>query len=254
MGTKLSNKIIEKIEGEKIAPTPRWQFKLHDILLWVFFAISILVGSLACSTILHTFFSNDWGAYAQIRKSLFEFVFLSIPYFWIIILAVFLALAYLDFKSTREGFKFRSIWIVLLSLGLSFIFGTFLWWGGMGEKTDRIFEGAPLLRNFDLRQHLWNNPLENTLMGVITKVSEESIEIKDPAGTIWKVDISSLSKIPEFEVGERIRIVGEKKSEKEFKAKIVWPMHPPMFRGRFQNFEMPSPNLNEINNFDTRMN
>jgi len=251
---RIAKKVIEKIEEQHLKPAPRWQFKLHEVLLWVFFGLAVFLGSFAIAAILHNLLSNDWGAFAQLGKSPFEYVFLSIPYFWIIVFAGLLALAFLDFKKTEGGYKFRSIWIVLLSLGLSLIFGASLFFFGIGEKTDRVFERAPIFNNFDTRPRLWNNPLENTLMGEITKVSEKQIEIEDPQGNTWKVDLSLINKLPDFEVGERIRIMGEKTSENEFKAKIIWPLNQPMFRGRFQNFEMPTPNKNERNNLETRIN
>ena len=78
----IAKKVLEQIKSKGILPKPRWRFLLKDYLIWLFFGLTIIVGSLASSIIIFMVRSNDWDLYNRLHL---PFFLKTLPYFWIII-------------------------------------------------------------------------------------------------------------------------------------------------------------------------
>ena len=84
----ISRDVLKTIEEKHIKPKPRWTFLLKDYAIWILGAFSLIVGSLAFSVIIYMLKNNDWEVYRHLSGSLPGFVVITMPYFWLIFLAI----------------------------------------------------------------------------------------------------------------------------------------------------------------------
>ncbi len=220
--------ILSKIKERKIEPKSKWRFLLKDYMVWLFFVVAIAVGAMAFSVIIFLLKDNDWDIYEHLDKSFASYLLLSLPYVWIVILAVFSFLAYLNYKNTRNGYKLNPVAIVLVSVLLSVALGGVSYGAGFGRVIDStLSENIPYYENMiRYRQTIWSNPERGLLSGTIIEIEDDdNFYIEDSAEEGWEIkgeDI--LWRRPEIqEVGEKVKIIGEKENENTFIAEEVRP-------------------------------
>lgn len=215
MATNISDKIIEKIRLEKIIPKPKWKFLLKNYVFWTAFGASIVVGSLSFAVILNTAFENDWYVYRYLDKSLATFIFVSLPYFWIIFLAIVLAADYYEYKHTKSGYRYRGYLIIMGSVAISFVLGAGSFALGMGKMIDEAL-ATQIPYYHGMVQHkkeIWSHPEQGLLAGKIKKiVDEKDFDIEDFQGGIWEVRGNNIiwHEMPKIE--EEVKLIGEKSS------------------------------------------
>ena len=237
----IAKKVLEQIKSKGILPKPRWRFLLKDYLIWLFFGLTIIVGSLASSIIIFMVRSNDWDLYNRLHL---PFFLKTLPYFWIIILLVFVFLAYYNFKHTKSGYRHRFYVILLAAVFLSFFFGFIFHLLRGGEAVEYRFQRAmPFYRqvfsrpNFEHRLQAWSQPELGLLMGeVISVETPDNFELEDFGGKFWTVfnNEGIIYRRPfTLKQGVRLRAIGEIIDESNFKAFEVRPDLPP------ETFELP---------------
>src|SRR3990167_8003529 len=97
----LIDQTLEKIKSEDIKPTARWRFLLKNYLVWFTAALTLVLGSLAVPVVIHMLTTNDWEIYAYTNVSPAQLVLLSLPYFWLLFLALFVGAAYYNIRRTK---------------------------------------------------------------------------------------------------------------------------------------------------------
>lgn len=228
---EIGKKVIEKIREEKIAPKPRWHFLLKDYFTWIMFVISIFIGALAFCTMLYVFFNNDWDLYKYLHTSVVGHIMLSIPYLWILFLILFLALAFYNYKHTKDGYRHQAYMIMLLSIAGSALLGTFLHTLGMGEAIeDAAANAVPYYEKITCCSHrkdIWNQPAIGLLGGKITEIKDEqNFGLEDFQGTLWQVkeDSETIERGPAMiKMGKEVKVIGEEKEEGIFWAREIRP-------------------------------
>ena len=209
----ITEKILEKIKEEKIIPKPRWQFLLKNYVLWTAFGASIVVGSLSFAVILNTAFENDWDIYRYLDKNPVIFIFISLPYFWIIFLALILAADYYEYKHTKSGYRYRGYLIVLGSIFISFILGLGFLRLGMGNGIDEF-----LARNIPYysgtlkhKKETWSHPEKGLLAGRIKRIIDDrDFNLEDFRGEIWEVREGNIVWHEEPKLEEEVKLIGDK--------------------------------------------
>jgi hypothetical protein len=222
MKLDITKKIEDKIKD--ISPKPKWNFVLKDYLLWGVGLISIVVGALAFSVVIYMILNSGWDIYHQIGESLFGFVMVAMPYFWILILLLFIALAYFEIKHTKRGYRFKLSHIVLSSVILSVVLGGLLYNIGMGEAMDDVFaENIPIYRkHLSRHRDFLNKPDRGVIAGVVLDIDDSTIKLKSFSGQIWEVDYPPhLSFRPLL--GSKVWVVGEKTATSSFEVKMIKP-------------------------------
>jgi len=221
-----AKEIFNKIKEKKIEPKSKWKFLLKNYLIWVFFSLAILVGSIAFSVIIFLLTDNDWDVYKYLDKNFISYILLSLPYIWIIILIIFSFLAYLNYKHTKSGYRINPITIVFISILLSVFAGGIMFSIGFGKIIDStLSKNMPYYEKMiGYRQAVWNNPEKGLLAGKIIKINNEndfyikSLDDKDwqivGDNIFWKGSTSS-------ELDMRIKIVGEMRDDNIFYAKEI---------------------------------
>jgi hypothetical protein len=223
-----AKEIFDKIKEKKIEPRSKWRFLLKDYLIWVFFGLAILIGSMAFSVIIFLLTDNDWDVYKYLDKSFTSYVILSFPYLWIIILASFSFLAYFNYRHTKVGYKINPIAIVLVSVLISIFLGSILFKSGFGQAIDYTFsKNIPYYEKMIIyRQALWSNPEKGLFAGRIIEINNKNnFYIKSLDGEKWQIvgdDILWKGSVPQ-ELGIRIKIIGEIDSDNIFIANEIRP-------------------------------
>lgn len=228
----LTEQILETIKKKRIKPRPRWEFLLKDYSIWLAGIISLLVGSLAFSVIIHMFKNNDWNLYKYISDGFLSFVLVTLPYFWVIFLAIFILLVYYNFKNTKGGYKYKLPVVILASVIISIVLGTLLYDIGIGQTIDEILSEQISFYNrfINPRRAMWVRPEEGLLAGMVVSVTDsEHFEVQDINGKVWEIDATQAITATEAEinVSGRIKIIGEKINDNTFQAKIIVAGPPP---------------------------
>lgn len=222
----LGSKILEKIKEEKIEPKPHWQFLLKDYFIWLAFAVSVVVGALAFCVTLSIIIDNDWDIYRYLEIGPFEHFLISLPHLWILLLLLFLAVAYYNYRHTKKGYCCRAFTILALSILGSVILGTFFHILGLGGRIDRT-----LSRNFPVyqqihccchRQDIWTQPEKGLLGGRIKRIlTPKRFNLEDFSGSLWEIerdeDTLLRNGVVIFE-GNEVKVIGERKENNLFHA------------------------------------
>ena len=148
-----SKNILNIIKKKDIKLKPRWQFLLKDYVIWSVGAIALIIGGLAFSVIIYLLRYDDWSIYGQITGSIWEFILLTLPYFWLLILAVFILVTYYNIKHTKKGYRYSLPMIVIISIVASMVLGVLFSHAGIGRAIDDVLgEKAPLYTKIFNRQ------------------------------------------------------------------------------------------------------
>ncbi len=204
--------LLEKIKTDKLEPKPRWQFLLKNYLIWIFGALSLLFGSLATSVIIYLLKHNNWQL-AEKSDSFWSFFLLTIPYFWLLFLALFILIIFYNFKHTKKGYRYKPLHIIIVAVLSSIIIGEVFYLAGFSKKIDDVLGArAPFYKEMlNPQLHYWCNPDKGRLAGVILKENNK-IALIDPSGKYWELQIGEdqLKLISEYySSGQVVNILGK---------------------------------------------
>lgn len=249
----LKNNILGKIKKEKIQPIPRVVFFLKNFGFWAVFGASILVGAVALSLIFFSFSSIDRELFGRPHFPLFEMILTTAFLFWLILFLLLFLGALFGIRHTREGYKISTTHLLLGNFIASFVFATgFLFFGGSEEIEEFFIVRAPFFSHFEGQKETWKHPENGFLGGEIRSMEREVIILRDFSGKEWRVFTEEIpddfwENIPPFvQIGERIKVIGDKKSEDSFEAEIILPWkRTPFWQGEKpkKNFERNLPPL-----------
>lgn len=143
MNDELSNKIIERIDTEKIVPLPRWRFILWRMVFWIFAALSVIVGSLAVGAILFLLADYRSSGLFAISHDAVE-ILLMVPYLWLIVFILFIFITRASIKHTKGGYRYSLGFIASASAILSLIIGCAFYLIGIGKITHEFLNEFPI--------------------------------------------------------------------------------------------------------------
>lgn len=226
--TKFSEEILGKIKQEHIAPVPRWHFLMKGYFFWTLFALSILLGSLSFSVIVHIARFGDLDMFGHLHGDLATSTVMMLPYFWLLSVSVFAAVAYVNWKSTKLGYRYKRRYIVTGSVFISLFFGSIFNAIGMGKVVDNMMTvNMPFYdkSKHEARKELWLRPEDGLLIGKIINIDEvnEELIVQDDDGNNWSVndaDITWENKALEKK-GKIVKVVGKKDGENKFAANEI---------------------------------
>ncbi|MCK4918556.1 MAG: hypothetical protein KAS02_02120 [Candidatus Pacebacteria bacterium] len=234
----LSQKIINRIKQEGIEPTPKWEFVLKNSFFWGAFGLAVIIGALSFSIIFHTLLNNDWDLHMQLSGGLTKFIIITLPYFWLILLTLFIVIAYINIRNTKKAYKYSLSMIIGGVILASFLLGITFYNLGLASSIDRnLIQKLPTRYHsiLDAKAGLWQRPEKGFLSGSIDSLDGDILKLKDQNGDIWEVLLSEqiLEIIPSFvlENDLKIKIMGEEIKEdcfgKCFYAEMLRPFDGP---------------------------
>lgn len=218
----ISQIVLERIKMEGLRPISKSIFSIKRVLFWTAVAISLIIGAFTFSLVLSSLFNNDWDLY---NKFGFNFILKTLPYFWIISLAIFVILGEYYYRKTLHGYRHTLIVVVGAYMASCIIFGSIFYVLGVGDLVEKsLVDVSPQYRNIILNRHeVWTHPEDGLLSGKITRISDGIIEVIDSNGIIWIIDTTASinrGKV-EIEIGERIKIMGDIVNNNNFKAEEI---------------------------------
>lgn len=226
--TKLSDSIIGKIKCEQIKPVPKWHFLMKKCTLWTMFFVSVVLGSLSFSVIMHIVNAGDLSFADHLHGNWFISAVMLLPVFWMIWLFIFAILAFLNWKCTKLGYCTKRRWLLLGSILASMFLGQIFYMLGLGRHIDNAMTlAAPFYDQYkhQTRSQMWMQPDRGFLIGKIIEIDEEmeKLLVKDEFGKNWIVDDLDIDWENEGleRKGKMIKIKGQKTSESEFEAKEI---------------------------------
>ncbi|MDI6687920.1 MAG: hypothetical protein QME06_06840 [Desulfobacterales bacterium] len=224
----ISKDILQKIKKDEVRPYPKQYFLLKRSVIWTVFGLSILFGSIACAVAIFQLRYAEWDLYKHLSHRPLEFALLVIPFFWLIFLLGFTGFAFYNFRRTEQGYRYRTLWVILGSIAISVIGGGIFYATGLSERLETAFEhNVPFYRDLQERkQRVCMSPGRGLLAGKIVEIiSEQKMQIEDLQGNIWVIDINDTiwkgRLIPAQNL--KIKIIGEMKGQNRFVANEIRP-------------------------------
>ena len=225
---KISQKILATIKEKHIKPKPKWEFLLKSYLIWTLFGFCLVVGALSASVVIYLLVNNDWDLYRYASGSFFEFFFITLPYFWLFIFVLFIAVAYYNFKHTKKGYLTSLGKVIGICLFLSFLLGGLIYAAGFGKMLDNaLSENFSYYNDFlEHRRQIWNQPGKGMLAGTIIKIESERFNLLDLIGEERCVDCLNkhICNLAEINIGKNVKVLGESVESECFKGRLlrVW--------------------------------
>ena len=228
MNNTLPEKIIEEIKKQGIEPRPRWQFLLKRSVLWSLAIFSTILGGIAVAIIVFTFIDHDASARIYLNESIFEDILLTIPYLWLVTLAVLVVVTKYAVRHTKFGYRYTTVRIVGAVLVGSILFGIVLDTMDVGERIqDFLVERAPYYDALtNTSKDSWSHPEKGLLGGTISAlISTEEFDIIDFRKKVWRVDMARIDDNNKsiIQEGSKIKIIGTMEDISTFRAVRVFP-------------------------------
>jgi len=223
------DKLSARLKQAELAPYPRWRFLLKDYVVWAAGALALACGSLAVTVMIYLVRFNDWEIRESTHKSLGEFILLTLPYFWLIFLGLFVFVLYLNLKHTKQGYRYPVWLIASASILASVIVGSLLSLTNIGERLDNILGArAPFYDQMINRQmHFWAQPEDGRLTGLMVASSTSGFTIIDTQGRLWEVIILEETRLPGFLApGTPLNLIGRITDDLQFQADLIRPVGP----------------------------
>ena len=226
---KFNESLLQKIKEKKIKPLPRWRFLLRNSVIWSFGALSLVFGALSVSLIIYLQQFNELAVYQQMNAEALDMIAAVVPLFWFITLAVFVVAIYFNVKKTNKGYRYRPLYILVLSLVLSLLLGFSFHLMGLGEKMDDwLAQRAPYYdRVMSPHLHYWSDPERGRLIGMVSSdVVNNNFTLTSPDQGEWQVFFESNKDepLPLIKQGAPVRCLGHKIAEGTFIARKILPV------------------------------
>lgn len=239
--------VLDTIRKDHIQPRPKWEFMLKKYVIWALTALTLIVGSLAFAVIIYLVKNNDWDLYSQAPTNFPQFILLTLPYFWLIFLVLFVFLVYYNFRHTKKGYKYGFTLVIGATILLSIITGTLFYYLGFGQTIDQVFdERLPIYRELmKHRQIPWQRPEQGLIFGNVNNIYDDyHFELIDLNRHSWQVIYSPSDTLEPitFTPGMRLKLFGRQTSPDNFEVEIIRPAGPPPGKMFFIRPKPPIPN------------
>lgn len=220
---------IGKIKQQQLKPAPKWKYLARKYGSWGVFGLIVVLGSLSLSAGYFIIANLDWDLYRFMHQSMLGYSLSIFPYFWAILIAIFLAAAFFDIRKTETGYRFSWLKISLITLGSIILLGLIMSLFGIGGRFNSMMtKGVPYYGKHMMvtRESQWMQPEKGFLAGTINSVSDNEIVISDLNRRNWNVQFSEKTLIrPSVDIkqGGMIKIIGKKLGENKFEASEIRP-------------------------------
>lgn len=257
----LSNKILQTIESQKIEPRPKWQFIAKSYTLWVLAGLSLIFGSIASSMI----FLNITDTvsmpmppcllnhnFSYCHESSIHWFFLAIPYAWLITFSLFIWVLYYNIKHFKKAYHYP-VWLLVGSAFLgSILLGNLLSLAGLHRSLDDTFaKRIPIYTPmFDARVNVWQRPDEGFVAGRVKKISSKEFDLEDFQNNLWQINLDNDTivdqEVATLNLGEIVRVIGEKTSNNQFRAEEIKSWNQSHYRNKTALPHLKSSDTNSI--------
>jgi len=225
----LSERVLSAIDEGGITPKPRWQFLLHEWVVWLFAVVAFALGSVATALTLYITNTSTFME-RQIALSPLDTVFEIVPFIWLALLVIGIFYAAHALHSTRRGYRWHTSWLVVLAIGVSFAAGYGLDAAGLSASIDRyLLVHAPLYQPLTgFKPIHWMDPRSGVIAGTVEEVGDDMFVLRSLEGVVLEIHITPDTTIHGFihlREGLPVRVVGTSTSRDGLDASDVGPFH-----------------------------
>jgi len=207
----ISDKTLNIINKKHLKPIPKWEFIAKNWGLWT--------GLILCLILLVLGFAlSIFGVVDNI----------IVPYLWLFIAIIFLALSYFLFEKTKRAYRFSRWQVIVAMLALALIVGSTFFKIGLANRLDNSLENSfPAYRRMvPMRIQAWSHPGSGYLSGTITKVVDSNnFELNDFSGKSWTItgnDTLIRGRVT-IAVGTEIKLIGSQTANNTFSVREIRP-------------------------------
>lgn len=222
------SRTLNQIKQDNIKPIACWRLEIHNYVFWSAFALMVVISGLSFLFIIHLTTEMDWEVFSLVSKNKLRLVTEILPYFWLLLLAVFLYLSFVNFRFTRKGYRYSNRRLAAIVVGLSVGTGTLAYAFRADEKLDTAFKQSipqyTLVSNSNER--MWSKPEMGLLGGEIAGIQEQGLELRDFTGHMWLVladEHTMVSPAVVIKPKSRIKVFGQQEKESVFLAREIRP-------------------------------
>ena len=217
--TKLKSVVLSRIKQEQICPRSKWYFNCYELFVWLFWVLSVVVGSLAVAVSLFAITYQRYAFYEATHGDFWTFIIETLPYLWFLVLVLMVIFAIFNIRHTKTGYRY-SLWkIITSSLVLSLMGGAVLHVAGIGFEVD---QKLGKYMNFyqsqeELEQGMWQKPGEGRLVGSLLTVDfddkniDGDVSFKDVSGVLWEINVENLFEddLVVLKSGKKMKLLGQ---------------------------------------------
>lgn len=188
---RISDLVLAKIETDKAVPRSKAYFVLRNVLMWSLAIFSLVFGALSISSILFRISNIAQVLPPSVRLEYSFDMFNLFPVFWVMVFGLFVYVACLEIRHTKQGYKYHLSWVVGSMLVVSGILGVTLYYLGVGFILDKVASRfVPFNRDIEmLQKDRWLSPETGFLVGEVEKAEDEQevFILRDPEDIAWEV-------------------------------------------------------------------
>lgn len=214
----LKDSILEKIQGEHITPTSKWQFRLRSGALWVPGIFITILGACAFAGMLFGALHAGWKYREFIEPSPLVFFLKAIPLMWVISFVIFAGAIIKVMRLTKGGYRYKTKMILGGSLIASLVLGALLF------LADSNLGPNPVIR-FPVEKReteIWSNPSQGRIAGIV-HLRPDGIILLDIQDKMWMLDVSEIPDQSLLIDSSMIRVLGTMLDQDSFQACMIMP-------------------------------
>jgi len=146
--SETSKKIIQEIHDRNVTHRPKSYFLIKNASVWAMLIAALFLGALSMS-IEESVLEKGVGVNGFLSSGLFHSIFQGISLLWILCTVLFVVLAFLNLKVTKEGYRYRAWWAIIGVILLAVTIGLLLNHEGIGDRIESSMEHSGLYHASD---------------------------------------------------------------------------------------------------------
>ena len=148
MKTSVKEEVLKKIRDTRLTPMSRWYFISRNYFFWLLFVVSVVVGSLAFSSILFNLILETAPQVSVTILTLPQFFLSHTPIIWLLFVVMFSVSAWFNLRRVDGGHRTSHVLVFLASILFSLLLGLLLFYTGLSSKIEwSLRENVPIYRS-----------------------------------------------------------------------------------------------------------
>lgn len=194
---QLIDKTLSRITKDDVQPVPKWVFVVKRILWHLATVASIVLAGLSMAMFYLEYVSFDYEMINRADQGSFGWLILALPWAWLGLFIILMVVAYLDFRKSRYGYRYRSGYLIIALAVCALLTGLVIQFTHWQERTSEVLAEYPVYNFvFSPRAQVWQKPDDCLLAGKVLDFKNDMIEVRDIQGRVWRLVLSENTILP----------------------------------------------------------
>ena len=220
---------MQTISEKQIRPISAWVSRLRNGAYWGGVLLLVSLSAVATAVSWHVVFEIDWLAYGKAHFSWLEVLLSGVPFFSLLLLAVFLLVSIVFLHQTRRGYRYPLPLLAGMFFFGSLACGFFLEVSPFDQPVERLFLRAfPHVEKIQATllpsaERQWSQPEHGLLGGSVLSSDATDMTLLDTSQKLWTVDYSraTVEAGVSLDPHEQVKVIGDQKGTNTFQATEV---------------------------------